>query len=114
MEEKTIEPEQSKYNGKEIKITGEFCGRWGLSSVISRFKSIFIKTLVDKGYKVTYKIIPIQPGQEEYYVYVDDKDNNKQILFSNNKKIHKDAILGYEIYQDNIKEVVEKVEEMIK
>ena len=114
MEEKTIEPDQSKYNGKELKITSEFCYRWGFGGVVSRFKSTLINNLVDKGYKVTYKIIPIKPGQGEYYVYVDDKDNNKQILFSNNKKIHKDAILGYEIYQDNIKEVVEKVEEMIK
>ena len=114
MEEETIEPEQSKYNGKEIKLTGEFCDRWGFSGVVHRFKTIFIKTLVDKGYKVFYKIIPVHPGRGEYYVYVEDKENNKQILFSNNKELHKDAITGYEIYHNNIEEVIKKLEEMIK
>ncbi len=114
MEEKTIEPDQSKYNGKELKITSEFCYRWGFGGVVSRFKSTLINNLVDKGYKVTYKIIPIKPGQGEYYVYVDDKENKKQVIFSNNSNKHKDAIIGHEIDEDNINDVVQKVEEMIK
>ena len=45
MEEKTIEPDQSKYNGKELKITSEFCYRWGFGGVVSRFKSTLINNL---------------------------------------------------------------------
>lgn len=114
MEEKTIEPDKSKSNGKEVKITSEFCYRWGFGGVVNRFKSKLINNLVDQGYKVTYKIVPIKPGQGEYYIYVDDKENNKKIIFSNDENKHKDAVIGHEIDDDNFKDVVQKIEELIK
>ena len=109
---KTIEPEQSKSNGKELKITGEFCFRWGFGGVVSRFKSTLVNTLVDSGYKVTYEIVPIKPGKGEYYVYVDDKNNEKQPIFSNDQSKHKDAVIGHDINEDNVKEVIKKIEEI--
>ena len=67
---------------------------------------------VDSGYKVTYEIVPIKPGKGEYYVYVDDKNNEKQPIFSNDQSKHKDAVIGHDINEDNVKEVIKKIEEI--
>ena len=53
------------------------------------------------------------PSHGEYFVYVEDKNNNKKIIFSNDEDKHKDsAIIGSEINENNIKEVVKKIEEL--
>ena len=112
-EEYTMEPEKSKSNGKKLKIISEFCFRWGFGSVKLKFKNIFINYLVEKGYSVTYKIIAMFPSHGEYFVYVEDKNNNKKIIFSNDEDKHKDsAIIGSEINENNVKEVVKKIEEL--
>ena len=111
--EKTLEPESSKSNGKIIKITTLFCWKWGFNGVIRRF-NILINNLVEKGYKVSYKIDTLFPGQGQYFIYVNDKKNKKRIVFSNDENKHKNAIIGYEINKDNVEDVIKKIEEVIK
>ena len=110
-EEKTVEPEKS--NGKTIKITCKFCAKWGLTYQINRFESTLIKSLLDLGYKVNYKISALLGGYGEYFVFVNDKKDKQQIIFSNNKKKHKNAIFGSEIDEKNMNEVIKKIEEII-
>ena len=53
------------------------------------------------------------PSNGEYFVYVEDKENNKKIVFSNDEDKHKDsAIIGSEINEFNVKDVVKKIEEL--
>ena len=52
-------------------------------------------------------------SNEEYVVYVEDKENNKKIVLSNDEDKHKDsAIIGSEINIFNVKDVVKKIEEL--
>ena len=112
-EEYTMEPEKAKSNGKKLKIISEFCFKWGFGGVKLKFKNNLINYLVEQGYSVIYKIIAMFPSNGEYFVYVEDKNNNKKIIFSNDEDKHKDsAIIGSEINENNIKEVVKKIEEL--
>ena len=69
--------------------------------MVNRFKFKLINNLVVQWYRVTYTIVPIKPTQVEYYIYVNDKENNKQIFFSNNKSKYKDTVIEHEIDDDN-------------
>ena len=69
--------------------------------MVNRFKFKLINNLVVQWYRVTYTIVPLKPTQVEYYIYVNDKENNKQIFFSNNKSKYKDTVIEHEIDDDN-------------
>jgi hypothetical protein len=49
-------------------------------------------------------------GNGEFYVF-QIKDNEKSIVFSNNKKLHesKNAVIGGKINSSNVKEIVNKI-----
>ena len=114
MEEiKTVEPKETKWNGKTIKLTCKFCAKWGFTSQVNRFQSSLIQSLLNLGYKVIYKIIAVLGANGEYYVFVDDKNNKLQIIFSNNKYKHKNAIFGSEVDETNVDEIIKKIEELI-
>ena len=112
-EKGTLQPE--KANGKELTILGEFCDMWGYANTVSQFKTIFLNKLTQMGYVVNFAITSLPGGNGEYFVY-NVINNEKKIIFSNDKTQHANEgpVFGGKITNRNVDDVVNKIEEMNK
>ena len=109
VEENTIQPIGNS-NGKTLNIIGAFCDRWGFTGVASRFKSVLLNGLAKKGYGINYQILALPGGKGEYYIYKEEGGSQKMI-FSNNGEHQKDgAIVGKNIDESNLTNVIAKIE----
>ena len=106
----TVEYKAANHNGKNIELLAEMCASWGYGSTKSQVVSQLIKNLTDLGYNINCTFEPLNGGNGEFYVY-HVKDSEKNIVYSNNKKLHesKNAVIGGKINSSNVKQIVDKI-----
>ena len=65
--------------------------------------------LADKGYEVTYICVPISDIGGEFDLYKLES-GVKTAIFSNNSKLHGDAVIGDTINKNNVEEILKKLD----
>ena len=99
-----------KPNGKSIKLIAEFCQSWNIYNTISNFKSLLISNLAKEGYDIYYNIITMPFKIPKDYNIYKVVNNKKILIFSNKKKKKKNGvIIGFEIDETNVDELINKI-----
>ena len=106
---KTKNP-QGESNGKTLTLIGEFCQSWGLYRKIQDFVSLLVTPLSEKGYTVKYGAVPVPFRIPSDYTIYKVEDDKKIKVFSNKEEDEeKGIIVGHEIDEDNVEEVIKKI-----
>jgi len=66
-----------------------------------------IKELNNKGYDVNYTFEPLEGGNNEFYIFVIKNNNTKYCVFSNSNKSGGNAIIGNNISNKNLNDIVQ-------
>lgn len=108
----TIKSKTNNIAANTLLLRAEICSSWGFSQrriAVEQFAE-YLKT---KGETVVTQFEALGGGNGEYFVYA-SYNGKEKIVFSNNKELHKDAIIGFNIAKNKYDQLIEKINREIK
>ncbi len=94
----------------DIEILIEICESWGYENRVKYVTDFIIKPLKEEGKTIRYTFVPMQGGKGEFYLFKLNKEQ-KQIIFSNKKDLHPEAIYGMNITMKNSNDIIDRLKE---
>ena len=90
----------------------EICQSWGYDSRVKYVTDYIIQPIKDEGLTIKYQFVPMKGGKGQFFLYGRFK-GKKEIVFSNQKNLHPDAIHGMNISLKNKQEIIDRLKERI-
>lgn len=94
----------------QIEIIIEICESWGYENRVKYVTDFIIKPIKEEGKTIKYTFTPMKGGKGEFFLFK-VINGKKEIIFSNKKDIHPDAIIGMNISLKNSDAVLSKLKE---
>ena len=95
-----------------ILLRAEICSSWGFSQRRSAVEQ-FAEYLKSKGETVVTHFEAVGGGGGEYFVYA-SYNGKEKIIFSNNKELHKGAVIGFSIAKNKFDELIKIINQEVK